>query len=154
MGHKKKKPFFRWLASATFPLLINICIDCPTSLFVCKKCVNICEVDVLGLGFKVSSKLGGYIFWFYIDFSFLCCCNDSLGTYKIVILCNIWCWAPVVLGCELGQVKNFFFCPFFGDQMQETVHLFNYNYINYKVFASCARFEAFHANSISGDFSW
>jgi hypothetical protein len=59
---RKKGPFFRWLVCATFPLLINICSNCPTSLFVCKKCVNICEVDVSGLGFRVSFRLGGYIF--------------------------------------------------------------------------------------------
>jgi hypothetical protein len=57
-----------------------------------------------------------------------------------------------VLGHELGQVKDFSFCPFFGDQIQVALHLFNYNNINYKVFASCARFEKFHANSISRDF--
>jgi hypothetical protein len=61
---RKKEPFFRWLVCATFPLLINICSDCPISLFVCKKNVNICEVEMLSLGFRVNSRLGGYIFDF------------------------------------------------------------------------------------------
>jgi hypothetical protein len=85
---KKKKPISK-LAYGTFPLLINICSNCPTALSVCKKCVNICEVDVLGLGFKVSSRIGGYISWLYIIFSFFCCYNDSTKAYKDVIFCNI-----------------------------------------------------------------
>jgi hypothetical protein len=67
---RKKEPLSRWLACATFPLLISICWDCPTSLSICKKCVNISEVDVSGLGFKVNFRYGGYISWFYIDFNF------------------------------------------------------------------------------------
>ncbi len=149
---RKKEPFSRWLACPTFPLLINICSDCPTSLSVCKKCVNMHEVDVSGLGLKVSSRLGGS--WFYIDFSFLCCYNESTRACKVVIFCSIWCWASIVLGHELGQARDFSFCPFSSDQIQVTPHLLNCNCIDYKVFAWCARFEKFHANSTSRDFSW
>ncbi len=114
---KKKEPLFRWLACATFPLLINICWNCPTSLSICKKCINISKVDVSGLGFKVSSRLGGYISWFYIDFNFFCWCNDSTWTHKIIFFCSIWCWAPIVLGHELGQARYFSLCPFSSDQI-------------------------------------
>jgi hypothetical protein len=41
---------------------------------------------------------------------------------------------------------------FFGDQIQVALHLFNYNHIDYKIFASCAKFEKFHANSTFGGF--
>jgi hypothetical protein len=58
-----------------------------------------------------------------------------------------------VLGHELGQARDFSFCPFSGDQIQVALHLLNYNCIDYKVFASCAKFEEFHANSISRNFS-
>jgi hypothetical protein len=58
-----------------------------------------------------------------------------------------------VLRHELGQIRDFSLCPFSGDQIQVALHFFNYNYINYKIFASCAKFEEFHANSTSGDFS-
>ncbi len=115
VGHKIKKPLFRWLACATFPLLISICSNFPTFLSIYKRCVNMCEVDVLGLGFRVSFRLGGYISWFYIDFSFLCCCNDYTWAYKVVIFCSISCRAPIVLGREFGQARDFSFCPFFSD---------------------------------------
>jgi hypothetical protein len=112
------------------------------NFFLClQKCLNICEVDVLGLGFKVSFKLGGYIFWFYIDFNFLCCCNDFTWSYKVVIFCIFW--ALIMLRHELGHVRDFSLCTFSSDQTQVTLHLLNYNCINYKVFASCARFEEF-----------
>jgi len=58
-----------------------------------------------------------------------------------------------VLGHEFGKVRNFSFCPFYGDQIQVAFHLFNYNCIDYKIFASCAKFEEFHANFTFGDFS-
>jgi hypothetical protein len=58
-----------------------------------------------------------------------------------------------VLGHELGQARDFSLCPFSSDQIQVTLHLLNYNCIDYKVFASCAKFEEFHANSTFGDFS-
>jgi thiol-disulfide isomerase/thioredoxin len=114
---RKKEYLFRWLACATFPLLINIYSNYPTSFFFYKKCVNIREVDVSSLGFKVSSKLGGYIFWFYIDFNLFGYCNDSIRACKVVLFCSIWCWAPIVLGHELGQAINFSLCPFYGDQI-------------------------------------
>jgi hypothetical protein len=126
---RKKEPFFRWLACATFPLLINICSYYPTSLYVYKKCVNICEINVSGLSFKVSSRLGGYISWFYIDFSFLCCCNDFIGAWQAIIFCSICCWALVVLGHKLGQTRDLSFCPFFGDQIQVALHFLNYDCI-------------------------
>jgi hypothetical protein len=47
----------------TFPLLINICLDYPTFLYVYKKNVNICEVDVSSLDFKVDFKLGLRLGW-------------------------------------------------------------------------------------------
>jgi hypothetical protein len=58
-----------------------------------------------------------------------------------------------VLGHELGQARGLFLCPFSGDQIKVTFHLFNYNCIDYKVFASCAKFEEFHENSTSENFS-
>jgi hypothetical protein len=58
-----------------------------------------------------------------------------------------------VLGHELGQARDFSLCPFSGDQIQVTLHLLNYNCIDYKVFASCAKFEEFHANFAFGNFS-
>jgi hypothetical protein len=58
-----------------------------------------------------------------------------------------------MLGHELGQVRDLSLCPFFGEQIHVALHLFNYNCIDYKVFASCAKFEKFHANSTFGDFS-
>jgi hypothetical protein len=61
----------------------------PNSLSVCKKCVNICEVYVSSLGFRVNYRLGGYISWFYIDSSFFCCYNDSTKAYKVIIFCSI-----------------------------------------------------------------
>jgi hypothetical protein len=125
------------------------------NFFIClQKFVKICEVGVLSLGFRVTSRLCGYISWFYIDFNFLCCCIDYIGTYKVVIFCSIWCWALAVFGHELGQVTNLSLCPFSSDQIHVALHLFNYDRINYKVFASCARFEEFHANFISRNFSW
>jgi hypothetical protein len=142
---RKKEPLSRWLACPTFPFSINICLDYPTSYFICKKCFNICEVDVSSLGFKVNSRLGDYISWFYIDYSFFCCCNYSTWACKIVFFYSIWCWALVVLRHELGQVKGFFLCSFYGDQIQVALHLLNYNYIDYKICASCAKFEKFHA---------
>jgi hypothetical protein len=48
--------------------LMNICSNSPTSLFIYKKCVNIYGVDGLCLGFRVGSRLGCHILWFYIDF--------------------------------------------------------------------------------------
>jgi hypothetical protein len=114
---RKKKPFSTWLACATFPLLISICSNYLASLSVYKICVNICEVDVSSLGFRVSSRLGGYISWFYIDLNFLCYCDDSTRAYKVVIFCSIWCWASVVLGHELGQARDLFLCPFSNDQI-------------------------------------
>jgi hypothetical protein len=59
-----------------------------------------------------------------------------------------------VLGHGLGQDKDFSFCLFFSDQIHVALHLLNYNCIDYKVFASCAKFEEFHANSTFRDFSW
>jgi hypothetical protein len=44
---------------------------------------------VLGLGFRVNSRLGGYIFWFYIDFFFFCYCNDLTWACKAVHFCSI-----------------------------------------------------------------
>jgi hypothetical protein len=71
---RKKKPFFRWLTCVTFPLLINICSDYLTFFFfVYKEYFNICEVDVSSLGFKVSFRLGGYIFWFYFTLILIFC---------------------------------------------------------------------------------
>jgi hypothetical protein len=58
-----------------------------------------------------------------------------------------------VFGHELGQARDFSLCPFYGDQIQVALHLLNYNYIDYKIFESCAKFEEFHANSTFGDFS-
>jgi hypothetical protein len=57
-----------------------------------------------------------------------------------------------VLGHELGQVRDFSFCPFYGDQIQVELHLLNYNCIDNKIFASCAKFEKFHSNSTFGNF--
>jgi hypothetical protein len=54
-----------------------------------------------------------------------------------------------VLRHELGQARDFLLCPFSSDQIQVALHLLNYNYIDYKIFASCAKFEEFHANSTS-----
>jgi hypothetical protein len=116
----KKEPLFRWLACATFPLLINLCSYYPTSFSFYKKCVNICEVDVSSLGFRVNFRLGGYISWFYIDFNFLCYCNDSIGDYKVIILCNIWYWASVVLGHELGQARDLSLCIFWRPNIGST----------------------------------
>jgi hypothetical protein len=57
-----------------------------------------------------------------------------------------------VLGHELGQARDFSLCPFSSDQIQVTFHLLNFSCIDYKVFASCAKFEEFHANPTSGIF--
>jgi hypothetical protein len=88
---RKKEPFSRWLAFVTFPFFINICLDCPTSFTIYKKCVNICEVNASNLGFRFNFKLAGYISWFYIDFNFLCCRNDSTKACKVFLFCSIWC---------------------------------------------------------------
>jgi hypothetical protein len=63
----------------------------PSSFSIYKKCVNICEVDVLGLGFKVSFRLGGYISWFYIDLNFMCYYDDYTRACKANMFCSIWC---------------------------------------------------------------
>jgi len=55
-----------------------------------------------------------------------------------------WAW--------IGQVKDLSFCSYSSDQIQVALHLLNYNCIDYKIFASCAKFEEFHANSTFGDF--
>jgi hypothetical protein len=108
----KKQPLYRWLAYATFPLLINICSDYPTFLFVCKICLNICEVDLSGLGLRVSSRLGGYISWFYIDCSFLCCCYDFTGTYKIIFFCSFGVGPWLCLGMNLAKLEISLFVHF------------------------------------------
>jgi hypothetical protein len=59
-----------------------------------------------------------------------------------------------VLGHELGQVTDFSLCSFSSDQIHVALHLLNYNCIDYNVFASCTKFEEFHANSTSGNFSF
>jgi len=114
---RKKEHLSRWLARATFLLLISICSSCPTFLYMCKKCVNICEVDVLSLGFRVSFRLSGYIFWFYIGFNFICWYNDFIRACKVIIFCSIWCCTLIVLGHELGQVRYLSLCPFSNDQI-------------------------------------
>jgi hypothetical protein len=44
---RKKEPLSRWLACATFPLLINICSYCPTSfLFLQKMCQHMWSICV------------------------------------------------------------------------------------------------------------
>jgi hypothetical protein len=55
---------------------------------------------------------------------------------------------------ELGQAKDFSLCPFYGNRIQVALHLLNYNCIDYKIFASCAKFEEFHANSTFRDLSF
>jgi hypothetical protein len=89
-----------------------------------QKNVNICEIDVSSLDFRVNSRLGGHVSWTYIDFSFFCCCIDSIGTCEAIYFYSIWCWAPIVLGHELGQVRDLSLCPFFGDQIHVILHLF------------------------------
>jgi hypothetical protein len=62
MGHKKKKRLYRWLGLRNIPTFDQYMFKLPNFSFYLQKNVNICEVDVLGLGFRVNSRLGGYIF--------------------------------------------------------------------------------------------
>jgi hypothetical protein len=53
------------------PIFYHYMFRFPNFISVYKNCVNICELDMSGLDFRVNSRLGGYIFWFDIDFNFL-----------------------------------------------------------------------------------